>query len=155
MLWVFKRQLFLSTRGNFYILTGDSVRHQKTESDEGSETFIVFFLGERLKNRIVLLSTALDAKILLDSTNVAKVKEAFRRRRQEEDIQLVKQTLELTREKLQDQMHFLRNQILNWKSRLVQEKSVCVVLNKFRKDSNGMLKIKGWVLSEDFQKIQS
>lgn len=153
MLWVFKRQLFLSTRGNYYILTGDSVTQQERESDEERETFVVFFLGNRLKKRIVQLSTALDARVLLDSTNVTTVKETFKR--QEEDSQLVQQTLELTGEKLQNLMHFLRNQIINWKSRLVQEKSVCLVLNKFKKDSNGMLKIQGWVLSKNFQKVQT
>jgi len=122
------------------------------QRDEGTETFIVFFLGNKLKKRILQLSAALDAKILVDSTDVVALKE--KSKRQEEDIQLVEQTLELTGERLQDLMHFLGNQIANWKSRLVQEKSLCVVLNKFKEDSSGMLKIEGWVLSKDLEKFQ-
>lgn len=152
-LWVFKRQVFLSTRGNSYILTGDSLRYRDTvESDEGKETFIVFLLGNKLKTRIQQLCAALDVTILVDSTNVVAVKQKFKQ--QKVDIQLVAQTLELTGERLKNRLHFLRNQIVNWKSRLIQEKSLCVVLNKFKKDSSGMLNIKGWILFKDLQKVQ-
>lgn len=150
--WMFKRQVFLSTRGNFYILLGDSIRGRNVQTEEGKETFIVFFLGNKLKKRIQQIITVLDAAILVDSTNVVAVKEKCKR--QEEDIQLIAQTLDLTGERLKNLMHFLRNQIVNWKSRLVQEKSVCVVLNKFQDDSSGMLKIQGWVLSKDLQNVQ-
>jgi len=150
---VFKRQVFLSTRGNSYILTGDSIwRRDNAERDRGKETFIVFFLGNKLKTRLQHLCAALDATILVNSTDVVAVKQKFKQ--QKEDIQLVAQTLELTGERLNNSLHFLRNQIVNWKSRLIQEKSLCVVLNKFKKDSSGMLKIQGWILFKDLQKVQ-
>jgi len=121
-------------------LTGDTKRKQRDKSDEGKETFIVFFLGDQLRKRVMQICSAMDATILVDSYSVDITKEESRQ--QMDEIHMAEQTLEMTRDRLFALMQNLKHQIKNWKSRLIQEKSVCVVLNKFKKDAN-MLKIEG------------
>jgi len=150
--WLFKRQVFLSTRGNSYVLLGDSIHDPYRLGDEDRETFIVFFLGERLKKRLEQVIEAMDGVTLVVSENVDEVRQDVQR--SDEEDQYLQQTLERTHEHLQSLMFGVRNKLVNWKARLIQEKAVCVVLNKFKEKAKRTLKIEGWVVSKDIDIIQ-
>jgi len=155
-LWSFRRQIFLATRGNSYMLLGSEVpfrKHDRTNKMD-TESFIIFLLGHELKRRCTSLCRSIGAEILVTSGNMEDARKEAEQLAEEQ--QYTEQTIHLTRERLGEQMRRIRLKLVNWKARLLQEKGVCTVLDKCRADKNGgNLKVEGWVPTDSIEEIQT
>merc|ERR1719433_113208 len=131
----FERQLFMTTRGNSYVL------FKEVEDRADQFTFICFFLGEQLRTRIQRLCQAMQVPIHLTSEDEMDFKERVLELKQKSEDH--GNTHRLTLNRLRQKMSEISKKVKDWKVQLIQEKSIRVVLNKFGHRRN-MFQVEGW-----------
>uniref|UniRef100_A0A6A7G341 V-type proton ATPase subunit a n=1 Tax=Hirondellea gigas TaxID=1518452 RepID=A0A6A7G341_9CRUS len=132
----FERQLYLASRGNTYSLFN-------AIANEPKYTFIVFFLGQTLAEKLDRLAKFMGIHVFLTSDNPAHVETQLKEcRERQEDL---RHLLNRTRIGLNAQLHEVVQNISDWKLILMQEKGIRFTLNRFKvSQRNNILRAEGW-----------
>jgi len=129
------KQIFHITRGNRYF------RHEML-ADGKKAAFVVYFIGNYVRNMIKKFCSYMDVEIFLDSTDNIDYEnlkgEVEKKIREKQNI------LRVTNKELSNTMDKHKQSIIDWNIILKQEMAIRVLLNKFDNISSG-LRAEGWV----------
>eukprot|EP01083_Nonionella_stella_P064706 168913_1 len=132
----FERQVYLTSRGNTYSLMRDI-------PNENRSTFVVFYLGNMLAEKLDRLCKFMGIDLYLTSDKPVDVRHQLEAcRRAQGDLETL---LNKTRTGLFENLHFVASQVAGWKLALMQEKAIRYTLNKFRESKRtNILHVEGW-----------
>jgi len=138
-----RKQIFHITRGNRYF--------RSETLEDGKAAFIVYFIGDWVRNMIHRFCKYMDVEIFVDSaedTNTVEMK-------QEVEIRIhdYENTLNITRKDLTRTMEHRAEEVRQWNIQLKQEMAIRVLLNKF-KQQNQSLNAEGWVAAANLQRVK-
>jgi len=122
----FKRQVFLITRGNSFVLFRD------IEDNEEAYTFMVLYLGDRFKTQLRRLCDFMNVKIYINSENKSEETMEERVQNLKSENERLDTVIQQTSRNLIFNMRSIAHKLKLWKIALLQEKAIRVVSNKFK-----------------------
>eukprot|EP01084_Bolivina_argentea_P051004 93823_1 len=141
----FERQIFLTSRGNSFIQFDES-----GVDDDNKIPFVVFFLGNQLKRSLKRLCQFMNIQICYESDDERSRDELLQEANSKRND--FYRIYSATSNQLERDMKEISQQIKKWKIVLLQEKAICITLNKFSiNQGNNFLRAEGWcpTLSQD------
>jgi len=139
-----RKQIFHITRGNRYF--------RSETLEDGKAAFIVYFIGDYVRNMIHRFCKYMDVEIFVDSTedtNTGAMREEVEVR-----IRDYEQTLNITRKDLTRTMEHRADEVRQWNIQLKQEMATRVLLNKFRQQNQSLL-AEGWVAASNIERVRN
>jgi len=143
----FRRQVFLITRGNSYLLFRD------IEGTEEASTFMVLYLGDRFGTQLRRLCDFMDMKIYLTGEDQSTMSLKDRIHALEIENERLLTVIIQTKRNLSVKMRIVAHKLKLWKIALLQEKAIRVVLNKF-KIRDQALECHGWCPSRYIECVE-
>jgi len=143
----FRRQIFLITRGNSYVLFRD------IEGTSDASTFMVLYLGDRFGSQLRRLCDFMEIQIYLTSEDKSDVGPDQRVRTLESENERLMTVIEQTSRNLKVKMRIVAHKLKLWKVALIQEKAIRVVLNKFKRREQA-LECQGWCPTQYIELVE-